>query len=156
MASERVEPGRAEREKDTASGLDHPAHGPEHVLRVAEVLEPIQRNDEVYRLVGPGDELAAFRHTGILCRSTGGLERVVQNVDADHAGGATLGHLDRLVTDPAAEVGHDGPGNLSPDALSEQDLELAPTSVRAAVAVSLSSSTFAKVTEEMIRQRPAD
>jgi hypothetical protein len=120
------------------------------------VLEPIQRNDEINRLVGPGDELAAFRHTGILCRSTSGLERLFENVDADHAGDAPLGHLDRLVTDPAAEVGHDGPGNLAPDALTEQDLELAPTSIRAAVAVSLSSSTFAKVTEEMVRQRPAD
>ena len=156
MASERVEPCRAEREKDTATGLDHPAHGPEHVFRVAEVLEPIQRNDEVYRLVGPGDELAAFRHTGIPRRSTGGLERLFENVDADHAGGAPQGHLDRLATDPAAEVGHDGPSNLPPEPFAKQDLELASTSVCAAVAVSLPSSTFAKVTEEMVRQRPAD
>src|SRR4029077_8210871 len=105
---------------------------------------------------GAGDELAAFRHAGILRRPTGGLQRVVENVDPDHASGAPLSHLDRLVANATAEVGDDGPGNLSPDALTEQDLELAPASVRAAVAVSFPGSTIAQTTEKVVSQRPAD
>jgi hypothetical protein len=63
---------------------------------------------------------------------------VVENVDADDATGSLLSHLDRVFASSTAEVGDDGPGDLSPNALTEQDLELAPASVGAAAAVSLS------------------
>src|SRR5260370_32548234 len=101
-------------------------------------------------------EAAASRDSGLLGRPTGGLERVVENIDADDARCPMLSHLEGLATGATAEIGHRPSGELRPDARTEEHLELAPAQVGTAVTISLALRPLPETPQEAIGQRAAD
>jgi hypothetical protein len=151
-----MQPGGAERQEDAAARLEEPAHGVKDALRVTEVLEAIDRHDDVSLFVGLGDELAAIRHTSVRGGLAGGVQRVVHDIDADDAGSPALRQLDRLGPGPAPEVDDDLPCDAAPEALSEEDLELASATVGTAIAVALPGGPFPETTQQMIRKGSTD
>ena len=122
-------PRGTERHEHPAAWFQQSPHLLQDCGRIGEMLEAIDAQDDVDRLVPGFCERAAVGDARGLRARRRHLQPFRPDVDTDHAMRAALGHLDSFDSGPAAEVEDRQADDFLPHLWSHQDLELAATGI---------------------------
>src|SRR5439155_26920107 len=149
-----MEPWRTKDDQHGTARLEVPRHRLEHGRRIVEVLEGVNRDDEVCPTVYRRRKFTAVAHAVELRALACLTKDRFANVDADHSCRTMSRHLNGILSGPATNLDDGLSPHFPPDVLSHNCFEPTPTVMRALLGrVSISAAESSK---EVIGNSAAD
>src|ERR1017187_6189643 len=124
MTTKRVIPGWPEADEHLARGRQKRVHDTQDFRRVGEMLEGIQRNDNIRKLSRRRYEQTSILKTRTERLLSGGSEIVFKDIDTDYPPGPSSSHFYGIGSFATAEVDDHFPGNPGEEVMAHENRDL--------------------------------
>lgn len=121
MASQRVIPGWSKNGHDRPIRLEEGVHGPQNRIRIVEMLERVDGNDDIGHFAGRLREVANSFETRALGLLPRGFQDILAKIQADHAAGPKTCHIDGFGALTTTEIDDRLAGQAFQEFLPEDD-----------------------------------